>query len=117
MVSLGDIEDRGLILWEWQKSQEKRLFSNKLGKPVYQVSFYNGPGSEFFTTAGQEHLKFWYFEDAIKKLNILPSSQISMLESQSADLTKVKTKSFVGVQSLGIYVYGYSQDGNLYKFN
>jgi hypothetical protein len=40
-----------------------------------------------------------------------------MLESQSADLSKIKVKSFIGVQCLGIYVYGLSQDGCLYKFN
>ena len=40
-----------------------------------------------------------------------------MLESQSADLSKFKMKSFIGVQCLGIYVYGLSQDGCLYKFN
>jgi WD40 repeat protein len=71
LVSLGDNEDRGLIVWDLQRGgkQEKRMFSNKLGKPVYQFSFFCGAGSEFFVTAGQDHFKFWYFEDAMKKRN------------------------------------------------
>lgn len=53
-MSLGDNEDRGLIVWDLQRGgkQEKRMFSNKLGKPVYQFYFFFGAGSEFFVTAG-----------------------------------------------------------------
>jgi hypothetical protein len=91
------------------------MFSNKLGKPVHQFAFYRGSGSDFFVTAGQDHFKFWYYEDAMKNRN--PQGEVPMLESQSADLSKIKVKSLIGVQCLGIYVYGLSQDGCLYKFN
>jgi hypothetical protein len=40
-----------------------------------------------------------------------------MLENKSADLTKLKSKTFVGVQCLGIYVYALCIDGNLYGFD
>jgi hypothetical protein len=37
LISLGDAEDRGLIVWDWQ--DEIRLTSNKLGKPVTHFAF------------------------------------------------------------------------------
>ena len=69
LVSLGDNEDRGLIVWDLKRGgkQEMRIFSNKLGKPVNQLAFFHGPGSDLFVTAGQDHFKFWYYEDSLKK--------------------------------------------------
>lgn len=62
LVSLGDLEDKGLFVWDWNcpSPQEKRLSSNKLGKPVYNIAF-SDPGhpQEFFVTAGFDHLKVW----------------------------------------------------------
>jgi hypothetical protein len=60
-------------------------------------------------TAGVDHLKYWYLNDL--------KPNIQMLESKSADLSKVKVRVFVGVQCLGIYVYALSIDGTLYGFN
>jgi hypothetical protein len=56
------------------------------------------PDQKFFITAGYTHLKFWYFDEncKVKKQNVEGSKE-SILESFSADLTKVKCKIFVGV--------------------
>jgi WD40 repeat protein len=48
LISLGDANDRGLFVWEWQT--ESRLTSNKLGKPVNTFDF--SPNNSFFVTAG-----------------------------------------------------------------
>lgn len=55
LVSLGDANDRGLFVWDWRT--EKRRTSNKLGKPVNQFAF--SVSSQFFVTAGYQHLKYW----------------------------------------------------------
>ena len=59
LVSLGDTNDRGLFVWDWQN--EQRVTSNKLGKPVVTFSF--SEMGDFFVTAGIQHLKFWYFDE------------------------------------------------------
>lgn len=59
LISLGDANDRGLFVWDWR--QEKRVTSNKLGKPVNTLAF--APSSSFFVTAGYQHLKYWAFDE------------------------------------------------------
>jgi uncharacterized protein YkuJ len=63
LISLGDANDRGLFVWDWRN--EKRRTSNKLGKPVNNFSF--ALSSEFFVTAGYQHLKYWNFDDIDEK--------------------------------------------------
>lgn len=46
LVSLGEPNDRGLFVWDWQ--QEKKVSSNKLSKPVTCLAF----SDAFFVTAG-----------------------------------------------------------------
>lgn len=41
----------------------------------------------------------------------------SIMESKTADLTKVKVKSFVGVSCLNQCVYALACDGHLYIFD
>jgi hypothetical protein len=37
LISLGDNNDRGLFVWDW--NTEQRVTSNKLGKPVNTLAF------------------------------------------------------------------------------
>ena len=51
LISLGDLNDRGLFVWEWgAKEGTERVTSNKLGKPVNTMSF--SESGAFFVTAG-----------------------------------------------------------------
>ena len=52
---------------------------------------------DFFVTAGYFHLKFWYFDENGKVMKTETQNKESIMESKSADLTKVKLKVFVGV--------------------
>lgn len=76
---------------------------------------------EFFVTAGFEHLKFWYTGELQASFSKSPkpssSGAIPMMESKSADLSKIKNKVFVGVACLGLYIYTLSIDGTLYQFD
>ena len=89
LISLGDSNDRGLFVWDWRL--EQRITSNKLGKPVNTVVF--ARSSTFFVTAGYQHLKYWSFDDEGR----VQKGEESIMESKSADLSKVKVKIFVGV--------------------
>ncbi len=59
LISLGDSNDRGLFVWDWQT--ESRVTSNKLGKPVDTMAF--ASNGQFFVTAGYQHLKYWCFDE------------------------------------------------------
>lgn len=59
LVSLGDPDDRGLFVWNWQ--EEKKVCQNKLSKPVLALAF--SPKQDFFVTGGYQHLKYWYFDE------------------------------------------------------
>ena len=113
LISLGDANDRGLFVWDFKK--EERATSNKLGKQVNCLSF--DTGQKYFVTAGYCHLKFWYFDPETKKVKKPEGSKESVLESFSADLTKVKLKVFVGVACKHSLVYTLASDGHLYVFS
>ena len=72
------------------------MTSNKLGKPVTTFSF--SDLNDYFVTAGYEHLKYWYFDENGNVQKIEKSNKECIMESRSADLTKVRVKVFVGVQ-------------------
>ena len=46
LISLGDANDKGLFVWDWEK--ESRETSNKLSKTVCSIAI----GADFFVTAG-----------------------------------------------------------------
>lgn len=48
-------------------------------------------------TAGYQHLKYWYFDEKGKVMKTETNSKEAIMESKSADLTKVKFKVFVGI--------------------
>ena len=115
LISLGDANDRGLFVWDFQK--EERVTSNKLGRAVNCFSFETG--QKYFVTAGYSHLKFWYFDEETRKPKSSKQPQNSkegVLESQTADLAKVKCKIFVGVACKHSMVYALASDGHLYVF-
>jgi WD40 repeat protein len=94
LISVGDSNDLGLLVWDWKK--EQRVTSNKLGKPVSHLAF--SPNNDFFVTAGLDHLKFWYFDEHGKVIvTTAPGQKEAIMESKKADVNKVKVKSFVGV--------------------
>ncbi len=113
LISLGDNNDRGLFVWDWQN--ETRITSNKLGKPVNTLSF--SEAGDYFVTAGYQHLKFWYFDENGKVQKTETSNKESIMESKSADLTKVRVKVFVGVCCKQGQVFTLACDGHLYIFD
>ena len=86
-----------------------------MGRLVNCFSFETS--QRYFVTAGYSHLKFWYFDEnqKVKKLNTTESKE-SISESFSADLTKVKSKVFVGVVCKNKLAYALASDGHLYVF-
>ncbi len=113
LISLGDNNDRGLFVWDWEN--EQRVTSNKLGKPVNTVAF--SEMGDYFVTAGQQHLKFWYFDENGKVQKTETQNKESIMESKSADLAKVRVKIFVGVCCKSAQVFTLACDGHLYIFD
>mmetsp|Transcript_23635 Transcript_23635/g.23341 ORF Transcript_23635/g.23341 Transcript_23635/m.23341 type:complete len:155 (-) Transcript_23635:1009-1473(-) len=113
LISLGDNNDRGLFVWDWEN--EQRVTSNKLGKPVNTLSF--SEQGDYFVTAGHFHLKYWYFDENGKVVKQETQNQESIMESKSADLSKVRVKVFVGVQCKLGSVFSLASDGHLYIFD
>lgn len=94
LVSLGDQNDKGLFVWDWVK--EQKVCQNKLSKPVLAFAF--SPDQDFFVTGGYQHLKYWHFDETtLEPLTKASSGTTRVMESQAADLSKVKYKVFVGV--------------------
>ena len=114
LISLGDANDRGLFVWDFL--QQERVASNRLGRLVNCFAF--DAGQRYFVTAGYSHLKFWYFdaESGKVKPQSVEGSKESILESFSADLSKVKSKVFVGVACAHQLAYALAADGHLYVF-
>ena len=114
LISLGDANDRGLFVWNFQK--EERVTSNRLGRMVNCFAF--DSNQRYFVTAGYSHLKFWYFDENTGKVkkNTVEGSKESILESFTADLNKVKSKVFVGVACKHSMAYALASDGHLYVF-
>lgn len=59
IVSLGHENDQGLFVWDFEK--KVKVTCNKLSKPVRGFTF--SEDSSYFVTAGDHHLKFWYFDE------------------------------------------------------
>lgn len=95
LVSLGDANDKGLFIWDF-KAQE-RVTSNRLGKLVNCIAF--DKEQRYFVTAGYSHLKFWYFDPETKRVkkSKVEGSNESIVESFTANLSRVQQKVFVGV--------------------
>jgi hypothetical protein len=58
-VSIGDDNDKGLFVWDWEK--EVKLSLNKLSKKIKAAKF-NEKGT-LLVTAGNQHLKLWPFDE------------------------------------------------------
>jgi WD40 repeat protein len=113
LVSLGEPNDRGLFVWDWKN--EKKISSNKLSKPVLNLTF--SDNNDFFVTGGYQHLKYWYLDDKGKPLIVQVGGKDSIMESKSATLDKVKVKIFVGAAIFESSVYGLTSDGFVYVFD
>jgi len=70
---------------------------------------------EFFVTAGYQHLKYWFFDPETKK--VVAKTKDNIMESKTAELTKVKCKVFVGVGCKEDLVYSLAKDGHIYMFD
>lgn len=114
LISLGDSNDRGLMVWDFEK--EERIASNRLGKLVTAFDFESD--QKYFVTAGYSHLKFWYFDAQTGKVITQDQSNSSekIMVSHTADLAKVKSKIFVGVACKHSMTYALCSDGHLYVF-
>ncbi len=72
---------------------------------------------DFFVTAGYKHLKYWYFDENGRVMKTETSNKESIMESKSAELTKVKVQIFVGVCCRQSQVFTLAVDGHLYIFD
>jgi WD40 repeat protein len=113
LISLGDQNDRGLFVWKWK--EERKMCQNKLSKPVLALAF--SPEQDFFVTGGYQHLKYWYMDEDKKEPLTRQNGNTAIMESQAADLEKVKFKVFVGVSIYEAKVYSLASDGHVYVFD
>lgn len=88
---------------------------NKLSKPVLVLAF--SEKQDFFVTAGYQHLKFWYFDENTKEPITRASGKQQIMQSEYADLDKVKKKIFVGVSVYEGQAYTLAIDGHVYVFD
>lgn len=102
---------------------------NKLSKTVTCLAF--AENGSYFVTGGVNHLKFWHFDEqgfpilaqVQEPVEEGSNSEVStdkqnfIMESKSADLTKIKVPNFVGVGCKDSNVYTLTQDGLLYVIN
>jgi WD40 repeat protein len=86
-----------------------------LSKPVLALAF--SPDQHFFVTGGYQHLKYWHFDEATLEPITRKNGSTSIMESQAADLSKVKKKVFVGVSIHDQKVYSVASDGHVYVFD
>lgn len=115
LISLGDPNDKGLFVWDWKNGV--KLSSNKLSKPAVALAI--SPEQDLFVTAGFNHLKYWQL-DPEKGMPVTvkpPGSSESIMESKTADLTKVKLAIFVGVQLYNKKVFALATDGHIYVYD
>lgn len=62
LVSVGFKPDKQLILWDWR--EERKLSTQKLVNKVHSVDFQED--DNFFVTAGDRHLKWWYLAEVLE---------------------------------------------------
>ena len=114
LISLGDPNDRGLFVWDWKN--EKKISANKLTKPATAVAI--SPEQDYFVTGGYQHLKYWYLDDETgQPITKKQSDNLQILESVSADLTKVKEQIFVGLTIQCPRIFALTSDGHIYVFD
>lgn len=77
LVSVGFKHDNQLKLWNWRDS--KVLSNHKIGNKVNSIAF-NNEGN-FFITAGDKHLKWWYLKKSHEGNVELSGKPASILES------------------------------------
>eukprot|EP00357_Protocruzia_adherens_P030928 CAMPEP_0115043006 /NCGR_PEP_ID=MMETSP0216-20121206/46605_1 /TAXON_ID=223996 /ORGANISM="Protocruzia adherens, Strain Boccale" /LENGTH=1428 /DNA_ID=CAMNT_0002425231 /DNA_START=108 /DNA_END=4394 /DNA_ORIENTATION=+ len=114
LVSLGDSNDLGLFIWDF--SQGKRITSNKLNRPINDLTF-TSDGDQL-VTVGKSIVKFWPMQ---KVKRILESNAVdkkgNILEGQIAELGRMKDKNYISVSSNSTSVFTLTSDGNLCVFN
>jgi len=126
LISLGDENDKGLFVWDVER--KIKITCNKLSKPVTCLAF--AENGSYFVTAGNNHLKFWQFDesgypiltqttDASSENPDDPSVEKKefVMENKSADLGKIKVPQFVGIGCRDSNVYALTVDGHLYVIN
>jgi WD40 repeat protein len=115
LISIGDPNDRGLFVWDWRA--EKKISSNKLSKPALTLAI--SDEQDLFVTGGYQHLKYWYLNpETGKPITVKPAnSKDSIMESKTADLSKVKQAIFVGVAIYNQKVFALGADGHIYVYD
>lgn len=110
LVSIGDENDKGLFVWDWEK--EIKLTMNKLSKKINSATF-NLTGT-LLVTAGVQHLKFWPFDSEGKIILSKPkeSENVYIIEGKSAILgAKFQNKTFMDVCALEEHIYALDSEG------
>ena len=117
LITLGDANDRGMFVWDWQN--QRKISQNRLSKPVLAIAF--APDQSFFITGGYQHLKLWHMDPTTKQPvpKVDEGKKTSILSSDSADLTKVKERQvFVGLAiAEGNKIFALTIDGLIYVYN
>ena len=116
LVSIGDENDKGLFLWDWEK--EIKLSMNKLSKKIHAAVF--NPSGTLLITAGVQHLKFWPFDSEGKIILTKPkeTENVFIIEGKTAILgPKFQNKTFMDVSALEGHIYALDTDGVLCVLN
>jgi len=132
-VSIGDANDKGLFVCDW--ANETILTKNKVSKKINSAVFTSS--GQYLITAGEQHLKFWFFDplgnilyakpkDAAGKDNSsdisvitasTSSNNINIIEGKGANLGKMADKVFMDVVCQNQQVYAITLDGILCIIN
>lgn len=145
LVSIGDPNDKGLFVWDWQL--EQRLTMNKISRRILSATF--TPSGNYLITAGETHLKFWNFDASgniifgkpkesksdkeptsassrdvsinVSDVSVLTTATnqnaVNVIEGKSASLGKMSDKVFMSVSCTSDLVYAVTQDGVLCVVN
>lgn len=99
LVSVGFKPDKQLLIWNWR--EEKVLSTQKLVNKVHSIDFQED--DEYFVTAGDRHLKWWYLHEVIE------GESVSVEGKPASIMEEHRTSVFVDI------VCGKLQfDGNVY---
>ena len=112
MVSVGSQQDMIVNVWDWHNNI--KVASNKISTKVKAISF--AENGNYFVTAGNRHIKFWYLEYSRSKYK-----EPVPLMGRSAILGEQRNNYFCDVAcgrgDMGDSTFAVTRSGLLCEFN
>lgn len=117
IVSLGDSNDKGLLIWDLKISQ--KAAANRMKKTINSIAFQDsgeGKAPLYFVTVGIDMLKYWHFHKGSGDVKLLNPND-TIMENTSANLKNVTNKKFVAVVCKSPHVLVLNEISQLYFFD